>query len=361
MVTFTREERRRRVLEHHSQGMGTREISKLLHMSFTDIAKILKDSDKEKESEQQRTRQEFLSSQAYTLFSEGKSPVQVAIELNIRASEAIIFQREYWELEGLHNLNQIYQEIKDGTWNFVNLWKSVKAAGMGVPHVNRLLTIANNDLPSVELRYEGLKKEAATLEFEKANSARDFQQVNNQIIMMRKTLDSTRLECENEMERLRYLEQQRVKQEAIVKHFENSNEVYYIKIRKTVEEKVISILSNSKMLLKLALLSLTESMRKDPDRYISLIYHNNTYSDTEYDSQNYETASYGQQQQQHPSQDYISMLIEESEKLYTSLIKEWVDKITTDYTFSITSSSLLPLLSPSDEKEQQSSKTNNSS
>ena len=121
-----------------------------------------------------RTRQELLSSQAYTLFSEGKSPVQVAIELNIRASEAIIFQREYWELEGLHNLNQIYQEIKDGTWNFVNLWKSVKAAGMGVPHVNRLLTIANNNLPSVELRYEGLKKEAATLEYEKANSAREF-------------------------------------------------------------------------------------------------------------------------------------------------------------------------------------------
>lgn len=92
MVTFTREDRRGCVLEFHSQGKGTREISKLLHMSFTDIAKILKDSDKEKESEQQRTRQEFLSSQAYTLFSEGKSPVQVAIELNIRASEVIVFQ-----------------------------------------------------------------------------------------------------------------------------------------------------------------------------------------------------------------------------------------------------------------------------
>ena len=354
MVLFTREERQRRVLEHHSQGMGTREISKLLHMSFTDIAKILKDSDKEKESEQQRTRQEFLSSQAYTLFSEGKSPVQVAIELNIRASEVIIFQREYWELEGLHNLNQIYQEIKDGAWNFVNLWKSVKAAGMGVPHVNRLLTIANNDLPSVESRYERLKKEAATLEFQKASSARDSELLNNQRIMMSKTLDSTRLECEKEMERLRHLQQERIKQEAIAKHFENSNEGYYIKIRKTVEEKVISILSNSKILLKLALLSLTESMRKDPDRYISLIYHNNTYSDTEYNSQNYETASYGQQQQQHhPSQDYISMLVEESEKLYTSLIKEWEDKIITDYTFSITSSSL-PLLSSSDEKERQS-------
>ena len=46
------------------------------------------------------------------------------------------------------------------------------------------------------------------------------------------------------------------------------------------------------------------------------------------------------------------MLIEEAEKLYTSLIKEWVDEIVTDYTFSIASSSL-PVLSPSDEKEQQ--------
>ena len=248
MVLFTREERQRRVLEHHSQGMGTREISKLLHMSFTDIAKILKDSDKEKESEQQRTRQEFLSSQAYTLFSEGKSPVQVAIELNIRASEAIIFQREYWELEGLHNLNQIYQEIKGDIWNFVNLWKSVKAAGMGVPHVNRLLTIANNDLSSVELRYEGLKKEAATLEFQKVNSARDSELLNNQIIMMRKTRDSTRLDCEKEMERLRHLQQKRIKQEDLVKHFENSNEVYSIKIRKTVEEKVHSVLSDRRML-----------------------------------------------------------------------------------------------------------------
>ena len=168
--------------------------------------------------------------------------------MNIRASEVIIFQREYWEMEGLHNLNQIYQEIKGDIWNFVNLWKSVKAAGMGIPHVNRLLTIANNDLPSVELRYEGFKKEAATLEFQKVGSARDSELLNNQIIMMRKTRDSTPLDYEKEMERLRHLQQERVKQEAIVKHFENNNEVYYIKIRNTVKEKVDSVLSDRKML-----------------------------------------------------------------------------------------------------------------
>jgi len=252
MVTFTREDRRGRVLEHHSQGMSTREIAKLLHMSFTDIGKILKDSDKEKEAEQQRTRQEFLSSQAYKLFSEGKSPVQLAIELNIRASEAIIFQREYWGLEGLHSLNRIYEEVKDDTWHFVNLCKSVKAAGVGTPRVLVLLKVANNDLPAVELRYERLKREAAILEFEKGNSARDFQQLNEHIIMMRKTRDSTHLDYEKEMERLRHLQQQSMKQEAIVKHFKNNNEVYP-KIRKTVEGKVHSILSDRRMELRLDL------------------------------------------------------------------------------------------------------------
>ena len=114
------------------------------------------------------------------------------------------------------------------------------------------------------------------------------------------------------MDRLRYLQQQRIKQEAIVKHFENNNEEY-AKIKKTVEEKVHSVLSDRRMVLKLALLSLTQSMIKDPDRYSSLIYHNSKSSNTDYNSQYYDTAFYGQQQ--YPAQAYIEVLLEEAEKL----------------------------------------------
>jgi transposase len=91
MVALTREERIRRVLEHHNQSMGTREIAKLLHMSFSDIGKVLKDADKEKESEQQRTQRAFVSTQAYKLFSKGKKPVQVTVALNLREPEAVKF------------------------------------------------------------------------------------------------------------------------------------------------------------------------------------------------------------------------------------------------------------------------------
>ena len=56
---------------------------------------------------------------------------------------------------------------------------AIQGLRMNIQHVTRLLEIANNDLPAVELIYERLKKEAATLEYEKENSAREFQQVNN--------------------------------------------------------------------------------------------------------------------------------------------------------------------------------------
>ena len=333
-MILTREGKEKLVLDLYNEGKSTREIAQIAHMSFRDICAIIDKKEKEQEVKEGQTRQGFLSTHAYKLFSEGKTPEEVAIALNLRQPQVTEFYTEHWKLKGLYMLNQIYEEMKGNIGSFVNLYELAKNAGMNVPHVNRLLTIANNDLPSVESRYEGLKKEAATLEYEKENSAREFQQVNDQIIMMRKTLDSTRLDCEKEMSRLQGLQQQSMKQEALVKHFENSNEVYYLKIRKTVEEKVISILSNSKMLLKLALLSLTESMRKDPEKFNAFIFCDNKYSSlttqTRGYSQYYDTVPYGQQQR-YPSQDCIDVLLEEAEKLYNKLVNELVDESITDY------------------------------
>jgi DNA-binding protein H-NS len=266
MAVLTRDERRKRVLDLHSECMGTREIAKLLHMSFTDIAKILKEADKEKESEQQRTRQEFLSSKAYKLFSEGKTPVQVAIELNIRASEAIILQKEYWELEGLHNLNRIYEETKADTWHIVNLWKSVKAAGMRVQHIITLLKVANNNLPTVEYRHERFKQEVNSLQEQKTN-------LYNQVTEEGNRLGYYRVACQREIANFESLRDRRMKEEALARHF-RSNSSEYIKIGKTVEEKVRETLSNRKALLKLAALCLTESIKENPEKYSYLVQQN---------------------------------------------------------------------------------------
>ena len=79
-------------------------------------------------------------------------------------------------------------------------------------------------------------------------------------------------------------------------------------------------------------MSLTESMRKDPDKFNAFIFCDNKSSSsttqTRGYSQYYDT-SYGQHQQQYPSQAYTDMLLEEAEKLYVKLAKDLVDETIT--------------------------------
>jgi transposase len=101
---ITRQERKRLVIDlYYNQGKTVREIAKEARMSFRDIGVILNKAVKEKKiegwkeeikqednaEENQEQQQLSLSTRAYKLFSKGKSPLEVAISLNIRECEVI--------------------------------------------------------------------------------------------------------------------------------------------------------------------------------------------------------------------------------------------------------------------------------
>jgi hypothetical protein len=184
--------------------MGTREIAEIMKMSFRDIGSILRDADREKEAEEQQTQQRFLVSRAYNLFSTGKTPVQVAIDLNIRQPEATGLYREYWNLVQLDNLNKIYHDIKHDIWFFVNLYKLSRAAGR-VQHVLRLLRIANTDLASVEARHQILKQEVKTMECEKRKSTIIFQDLTDQITSLHKIAEDCQSSYKKEMAKMDFV------------------------------------------------------------------------------------------------------------------------------------------------------------
>jgi hypothetical protein len=107
--------------------------------------------------------------------------------------------------------------------------------------------------------------------------------------------------CRQEEKKLDDLRQKRMKEEALVRQFEN-NDSEYIKIRKTAEEKVNNTLSDGKVLLKLAVLSLTESMKKDPEKYGRLICGTMPstilYTNPQYPPYGYGFDKYGQEHHQ---------------------------------------------------------------
>jgi hypothetical protein len=127
-------------------------------MSFGDIGAILKKAKEEKETSKEQANKISESTLTYKLFSEGKTLLEVAIELKLEADEVNEYHKEYLKLVHGDNLNQIYEEIGDDDIEpFVKLYKSAKSAGMNPQHVNRLLAIANNDLPAIEDRHEALQ------------------------------------------------------------------------------------------------------------------------------------------------------------------------------------------------------------
>jgi DNA-binding CsgD family transcriptional regulator len=142
MRGLTRQEKENLVLELYSQGKTYHEIAKEARVSLRDIGPILKKSGIEQSLS--------LSSQAYKLFSENKSPSEVAIALNIREPEVTQLYREYWRLNQLYELNHTYEETKGNFSYLLELYREVRAAGMTVAHAIRLLRIANKDLPSIE-------------------------------------------------------------------------------------------------------------------------------------------------------------------------------------------------------------------
>src|SRR6188472_2677797 len=77
-----------------------------------------------------RAQQQYLSSPAYRLFSKGKTPVQVSIELSLRQPDVTILYAEYCKLS--QHLSRIYGELKDDIEPFLKLYWLTKAAGVSV-------------------------------------------------------------------------------------------------------------------------------------------------------------------------------------------------------------------------------------
>ena len=135
-------------------------------------------------------------SRAFELFSEGKTPLQVAITLNLEADIVIQYHRRYFMLLGCTEFTKVYPQIKDNPWPYVNLVQLAKNAGMGDGEVVELLKIANGHLPRVRLEYDRVieeinssKAELNSWKAEITNAVRTYQDFCDRNLALRNRED----------------------------------------------------------------------------------------------------------------------------------------------------------------------------
>ena len=198
---------------------------------------------------------------------------------------------------------------------------------MGLKQVVNLLAMANEDFPAVEERFRTLRNDINILQFRKHTLERNLYQLNNQIASTIKLLYSFRLSCKRERREIRKLYNEKARIENLVTHFKNNNEEY-LKIKQEAYEELKSVLTDSKLLLKFATLSVIESLRMNPELY-NFIKHDNSNNNTISNGSDYPSLmlSGRQQHQQSFNDSYTALIIEEAEKLYNKLRTELTNSV----------------------------------
>src|SRR5215469_2396285 len=182
---MTRTEKEEYVIQLWKAGKSVRQIAELVHMSFRNIGTITNNAKLQAERERGYTNDEepkSPESRAFELFSESKSPVEVAIALDLPGDRVRAMYREYWDLSGRHDLAQIYDEARYDIRGLLRLHKIVKDLGMDEKEIIKVLELAKyNELQNLQWKVEYLRNEVNTLEMEKWKSTNQILKLNRMI------------------------------------------------------------------------------------------------------------------------------------------------------------------------------------
>ena len=149
MTTMDKKEKEALVLAMLEKGESYRDITQKAKVSPNTIKMLANRAGLDESTS--------ISSRTFELYVQQKTPVEVAIALNLEAEKAINYYHQYFMLLGITEFTKAYLQVKDNPWPFVNLVKLAQNSGIRDGEVVELLKIANGYLPRVRLEYDRLK------------------------------------------------------------------------------------------------------------------------------------------------------------------------------------------------------------
>jgi hypothetical protein len=116
------------VMDLLNKNYTLREIAAKVHVSFTDVCRIRKKLAGEVvvDDKQKPAKPSSIDSQAFQLFKEGNSLVDVAITLDISKDDVIRTYSDYLILKNMKEIAAILQEHKNELSTFLKLFNYLK-------------------------------------------------------------------------------------------------------------------------------------------------------------------------------------------------------------------------------------------
>ena len=177
---------------------------------------------KEEIARRQKHKNQELSAEAYKLFSEGKTTVQVATMLNLPASKVTKLHIEYWKLRGLDKLNTIYKETNGKIWPLLKLYKElIKKRHMSIEKVANVVEIAIDKLPYMESLYEQVKDQVEKMQRTRQRLVNDIQTLKYKISILDKTAFSIEQDYKRTKQQVQELNDEKYRIERLIANILN--------------------------------------------------------------------------------------------------------------------------------------------
>jgi hypothetical protein len=257
---LSREEKERRVIELTEEHKSIREIAKEVNMYFVTIGSIRRRYSAETGSN--NTSAPSRGTQVFKLFEQGKSPIEVAIELDLKPDEVTKLYTDYWKLKGLHDLNELYEERKSDLAEFHAAYKLMKAEGVSP---RQLVDTANclKQLSSLEARLNNINHDIKSKEYQKQTQMNELSISRNHIILARQEVDSYAPIINANKEEIAKLSHHVQELESLIARLKNTGE--YRRIERVAEVAARKILRDNKLILEIALGAVIQALEDDPD------------------------------------------------------------------------------------------------
>jgi hypothetical protein len=220
-------ERERQVIKLYDQGKSTRDIAKELRMSLRDISIILRknqvshgipiidnDINNTNGNNYNKSPNEKATG-AYKLFSKGTKLSDVAIELGLREKEASKLFGEFLRLNGQQELYDIYLDEEYYLRSLLKLHRLMKREGMAAATDNNNIEWFVNmvktgiyKIPEIQKQHAKAKDELEVIEYKRVMSKHELDKMNNQIILLRRSMYQLSATCNNKRNEIAYLQNQ---------------------------------------------------------------------------------------------------------------------------------------------------------
>ena len=209
-VILNKKEKEELVVKLHQENKTIRQIAEIVHMSFKDIGAIIRridgrDNDDINDIDFNKSK----ATQALHLFKNGKKPIEVAINLDISASEIEDILQEYWVLNQLDELALVYYEIRNDLDLFLKLFHLMKKSKLiNQKDIQNVLRYAAFDIPTLQNRCQQLSNDVLELQFRKKKLEDEVATQCSSISKLEKSLNWYKVEIKQKKEIISNLDQE---------------------------------------------------------------------------------------------------------------------------------------------------------